>query len=176
MVVTVDSYSLVPASPSDFVLHVSTGGDSNDYLKAEVVSESTDAVTVTIARHEPGYLREAGQGIRLLEQFDDAVHRAVAFLLEVNLPGERSTRSCGSVPRPCMPRRSVAVRSSTLTANILSSGTCFWPTSPRARENRCRIGSSGRRLGNGWHCGCGREPKRNKGNKPGQPVHDDRVI
>ena len=45
------------------------------------------------SREESSELRDARQRIRLLEQENEVLRRAAAYLLQANLPGKSSTRS-----------------------------------------------------------------------------------
>ena len=58
-----------------------------------VVRLSGDGVRPGVSRGEAQELREAKKRIRLLEQENEVLRRAAAYLSQANLPGKGSTRS-----------------------------------------------------------------------------------
>ena len=54
---------------------------------------SGDGVRRGVSRGEAQELREAKKRIRLLEQENEVLRRAAAYLSQANLPGKGSTRS-----------------------------------------------------------------------------------
>jgi transposase len=77
---------------ADFGVHLMTL--SGWMRKADV----EDGVRPGITGEQPAELREARKRIRLLEQENEVLRRAAAYLSQANLPGKGSTRSSESLP------------------------------------------------------------------------------
>ena len=71
----------------DFGVHPMT---LNKWLRQDRIDTGEQAGTTT---SESAALREANRRIRLLEQENEVLRRAAAYLSQANLPGKGSTRS-----------------------------------------------------------------------------------
>ena len=71
----------------DFGIHPTT---LSNWLSQDAVDAGTKPGTTTEQNAE---LREANKRIRLLEQENEVLRRAAAYLSQANLPGKGSTRS-----------------------------------------------------------------------------------
>jgi transposase len=75
---------------------ISEGTLSNWLKKADV----EDGHRPGVNEAERAELRETRNGIRLLEQENEVLRRAAAYLSQANLPGKQSSRSSVRWPRP----------------------------------------------------------------------------
>ncbi|WP_218130731.1 transposase [Lentzea albidocapillata] len=121
-------------------------------------AEIDEGVQPGVSRGEPAELREARKRIKLLEQENEVLRRATAYLSQANLPRKtvpaRAELTAGGIPVAVTCRYSTSLdsrtaggvpgrsprqnssgrigrtRCPTLTATIQSSVTGFWPTTP----------------------------------------------
>jgi transposase len=81
-------------------------GSLTNWMKQADVEDGRRPGLIDADRAE---LRDARKRIRLLEQENDVLRRAAAYLSQANLPGKSSSRSSAKWPRPaprsgCRPR------------------------------------------------------------------------
>ena len=80
------------SEPHDLIVvdYASSPGYSRAWLRGAAVEDGTRPGTT---RAEQSELREARKRIKLLEQENEVLRRAAAYLSQANLPGKGSTRS-----------------------------------------------------------------------------------
>jgi len=75
---------------------ISEGSLANWMKQADI----EDGKRPRLTEDERKQLREANNRIRLLEQENEVLRRAAAYLSQANLPGRKSSRSSAKWPRP----------------------------------------------------------------------------
>ncbi|MDT8912088.1 hypothetical protein [Amycolatopsis sp. PS_44_ISF1] len=68
-------------------------------------ADPDEGIEPGVTRNDSAELREARKRIKLLEQENEVLRRARAYLSQANLPGKGFTRSCRSWPRTGFPSR-----------------------------------------------------------------------